>query len=193
MSGRALFSLMKKYLRVTSLLDEIEQLESISSSDDTHSGQALKLQFELTCATSQLIIDLSEAMGWNKTDTSDEEQVASKQPIILGSIFAPSVVADMNMKVSQKYKKRRDFTSREAYGEYVKATLEPAMRAVLLEDYESLSAGDVGEFKRSNDGTPPAQFRWETYGSTYWVQWELVEIIDPHNETKGHEGDEPGW
>ena len=186
-SGRVLFSLMKKYLRVTSLLDELDQI--VSSSCDIESNQTTMLQFELACATSQLIMDLSEAMGWNKSLVSDDESlVANKQPALSGSIFAPSAVPDFDIKVpSKKYKKRSDFPTREAYGEYVKTTLDVGIRVVMLEDYESVSAGDIGEFKRSNDGTPPAQFRWEDYGSTYWVHWEMVEILDPGNEESSHE------
>lgn len=193
MSGRVLFSLMKKYLCVTSLLDELEQLAS-SSSGDVDSGQTTRLQFELMCVTSQLIMDLSEAMGWNKPVVSDEESAGeNKQPILLGSIFSPSSFRDIDIQMpSKKNRKRSDFASRETYGEYVKATLQPGMKVVMLEDYESVSAGDSGEFKRSNDGTPPAQFRWENYGSTYWVHWEMVEILDPGSGESTSEVQEPG-
>ena len=51
-------------------------------------------------------------------------------------------------------------------------------------NYESVSGGDYGVYKQTNDGTPPAQFTWDGLGGdTYWVYWHQVEIIPPASET----------
>ncbi|TRZ04703.1 hypothetical protein HGM15179_022404, partial [Zosterops borbonicus] len=55
------------------------------------------------------------------------------------------------------FKTRSAFPSRSSYVEYVQATLVSGMRVRMLEDYEQVSAGDEGDFRRSNDGMPPVQ------------------------------------
>ena len=162
---------MKKYLRVMSLIDNIEQnRESMPSS-----SSFVNLQFQLSFATSQLIGELCHALGWSSSPV-----VPNENPVIGGSIFVPSIQRsfDLSSSKASKYKRKSDFPNKDAYGEYVKSVLEPGMRATMLEDYESVSTGDVGEFKKSNDGTPPAQFLWDDYGDTYWVFWHMVELID---------------
>lgn len=61
--------------------------------------------------------------------------------------------------------------------------------------YESVSQGDYGVYRQTNDGTPPAQFSWDGLGDTYWVFWHQVEILPPEDEEdqeeKGKEK-EPG-
>ena len=55
------------------------------------------------------------------------------------------------------FKTRTDFASRSAYVEYVQDHLKSGMMVRMLEDYEEVSAGDVGDFRYSNDGSPPVQ------------------------------------
>ncbi len=56
--------------------------------------------------------------------------------------------------------------------------------------YESISEGDVGIFKQSNDGTPPAQFNWDGLGGeTYWVHWHMVEMVSSSDEEEDEEND----
>ncbi|XP_026502654.1 cullin-7-like, partial [Terrapene carolina triunguis] len=58
------------------------------------------------------------------------------------------------------------------------------MRVRMLEDYEQVSAGDEGEFRQSNDGTPPVQIYWQALGRTYWVHWHMVEIVSSSGQAE---------
>lgn len=60
-------------------------------------------------------------------------------------------------KTGTGYKSRADFASRSAYVEYVQDNLKNGMVVRMLEDYEDVSAGDEGDFRYSNDGSPPVQ------------------------------------
>lgn len=60
-------------------------------------------------------------------------------------------------KTGTGYKSRADFASRSAYVEYVQDNLKSGMMVRMLEDYEDVSAGDEGDFRYSNDGSPPVQ------------------------------------
>lgn len=66
------------------------------------------------------------------------------------------------------------------YGQYVKAVIRVGMHVRATVDYESVSLGDHGIYKQSNDDTPPAQFAWDGMGGdTYWLYWHQVELISP--------------
>ena len=52
------------------------------------------------------------------------------------------------------------------------------MRIRMLEDFETVRAGDEGEYIGTNGGSPPCNGRWDSRGG-YWVHWRMVEIIDP--------------
>ena len=81
------------------------------------------------------------------------------------------------------FKRREDFSSDQEYGQYTKATLQAGMRVRARVNYESVSEGDYGIYKQTNDGTPPAQFAWDGLGGdTYWVYWHMVEILPPASE-----------
>ena len=46
--------------------------------------------------------------------------------------------------------------------------------------YESVSEGDYGVYRQTNNGHPPAQFAWDGLGGdTYWLWWHQVEILPP--------------
>lgn len=78
------------------------------------------------------------------------------------------------------YKTRADFSSDQKYGQYIKDVLEVGMHVRAVVDYESVSKGDHGIYKQTNDGIPPAQFAWDGLdGNTYWVYWHQVEIVSP--------------
>lgn len=50
--------------------------------------------------------------------------------------------------------------------------------------YEQVTEGDYGIYQQLNEGTPPAQFKWEGLGGeTYWVFWHNVEILPPLDKT----------
>ncbi|XP_039572795.1 cullin-9-like [Passer montanus] len=67
--------------------------------------------------------------------------------------------------------------------------MKTSAKGLLAVVYEQVSAGDEGEFRRSNDGMPPVQVYWQVLGCTYWVHWHMVEIIGP-SERKELEGQE---
>lgn len=82
-------------------------------------------------------------------------------PIVLtaASVAATPAAALPKKKTGNFYKTRADFVTRSAYVEYVQDSLKSGMSVRMLEDYEEVSAGDEGEFRYSNDGTPPVQVR----------------------------------
>lgn len=82
-------------------------------------------------------------------------------PIVLVSTSASATptVTPPKKKTGNFYKTRADFVTRSAYVEYVQDNLKSGMNVRMLEDYEEVSAGDEGEFRYSNDGTPPVQVR----------------------------------
>ena len=64
-------------------------------------------------------------------------------------------------------------------------------------NYESVSDGDYGVYRQTNNGHPPAQFAWDGLGGdTYWLWWHQVEILPPLNDgaddDQGEEGREEG-
>ncbi|XP_068531534.1 cullin-9-like isoform X3 [Anas acuta] len=175
--GKQLFALVKRYLRVTSLLEEQggEQPES----------SRLKQEFEFSMAMAGLIVELLRAMGWEHSHEPEPPARQEAKPQTPRSIFqhgaascsAARAAPAPPPKEPSAFKTRSAFPSRSSYVEYVRAQLVPGMRVRLLEDYEQVSAGDEGEFRQSNDGTPPVQVYWQALGCTYWVHWHMVEII----------------
>ncbi|KAK2824734.1 hypothetical protein Q5P01_021909 [Channa striata] len=220
--GKLLFSLVKRYLCVTSLMDKLNTAGTESSSDRqdtspspgsssaTHQTELLRLQreFDFTMAMANLISELVRVMGWDRNrqppDSSVHHPVGSRacegeqgedlsRPV-LRSIFQPRfcaspVVLTTNTavavpattppkkKTGNGFKTRSDFASRSAYVEYVQDNLKSSMMVRMLEDYEEVSAGDEGEFRYSNDGSPPVQVYWNSLSRTYWVHWHMVEIL----------------
>lgn len=84
---------------------------------------------------------------------------ASPIVLISTSVAATPAVTPPKKKSGNFYKTRADFVTRSAYVEYVQDNLKSGMTVRMLEDYEEVSAGDEGEFRYSNDGTPPVQVR----------------------------------
>ena len=96
-------------------------------------------------------------------------------PQLSTSTLKTSIVKKRTKKL---YKTQEDFSSDEDYGRYVKANLQVGMYVRAIADYESVSEGDIGIHRQSNDGRPPAQFAWDGLGGeTYWVYWHQVEIL----------------
>uniref|UniRef100_A0A8C2HPV3 Cullin-9 n=1 Tax=Cyprinus carpio TaxID=7962 RepID=A0A8C2HPV3_CYPCA len=212
--GKLLFSLVKRYLCVTSLMDKLNTagVESISerqevgpsSSTAAYQSEHARVQreFEFTMAMANLISELVRVMGWDRnrqlplTSTSSSRGVeeinnkVQKHPV--RSIFQPrfsasspfvaatamaAVTPPKKKKTANGFKTRSDFTSRSAYVEYVQDNLKSGMVVRMLEDYEEVSAGDEGEFRYSNDGSPPVQVYWNSLSRTYWVHWHMIEIL----------------
>uniref|UniRef100_A0A8C1XCK6 Uncharacterized protein n=1 Tax=Cyprinus carpio TaxID=7962 RepID=A0A8C1XCK6_CYPCA len=212
--GKLLFSLVKRYLCVTSLMDKLNTagVESISerqevgpsSSTAAYQSEHARVQreFEFTMAMANLISELVRVMGWDRnrqlplTSTSSSrgvEEINNKiQKHPVRSIFQPrfsasspfvaatamaAVTPPKKKKTANGFKTRSDFTSRSAYVEYVQDNLKSGMVVRMLEDYEEVSAGDEGEFRYSNDGSPPVQVYWNSLSRTYWVHWHMIEIL----------------
>ncbi|XP_045699196.1 cullin-9 [Phyllostomus hastatus] len=191
--GKLLFSLVKRYLCVTSLLDQL------SNSPESGAGAPGSLspgeefaweksrgqqELEFSMAVGNLISELVQNMGWSQTfserSTSPPRPSRSIfQPCISGpSLLLPPIVATPR-KEGRAFRQRYEFSSRSGYGEYVQQTLVPGMRVRMLDDYEEISAGDEGEFRQSNSGVPPVQVFWLSMGRTYWVHWHMLEILGP--------------
>ncbi|XP_018580518.2 cullin-9 isoform X1 [Scleropages formosus] len=206
--GKLLFSLVKRYLCVTSLMDKLSTVgadtnlerqeggpssssSSLSSSGVGHQTEQSRVQreFEFTMAMANLISELVRVMGWDRNrqpplEGSSPSPGGEEPPRPLRSIFQPRfstppimAVSPPKKKVTNSFKTRTDFASRTAYVEYVQDNLKGGMLVRMLEDYEEVSAGDEGEFRYSNDGSPPVQVYWNSLSRTYWVHWHMIEIL----------------
>uniref|UniRef100_A0A8C7F2E0 Cullin 9 n=1 Tax=Oncorhynchus kisutch TaxID=8019 RepID=A0A8C7F2E0_ONCKI len=212
--GKLLFSLVKRYLCVTSLMDKLNTagVESSSERQDApgsssgagHQPENLRVQreFEFTMAMANLISELVHVMGWDHNrqppQSSSLEDVPPRR--ILRSIFQPRFSASAfpvfttssmaattppKKKTGSGFRTRTDFASRSAYVEYVQDNLKSGMLVRMLEDYEEVSAGDEGDFRYSNDGSPPVQVYWNSLSRTYWVHWHMVEIMAAGTSVQG--------
>nr|XP_029496675.1 cullin-9-like isoform X2 [Oncorhynchus nerka] len=224
--GKLLFSLVKRYLCVTSLMDKLntagvesssERQDAAGSSGTGHQPENLRVQreFEFTMAMANLISELVRVMGWDRNrqppqsaglvqgSACGEDQEDEPPRRVVRSIFqprfsasasaSPATAAASNMaattppkkKTSNGFKTRTDFASRSAYVEYVQENLKSGMLVRMLEDYEEVSAGDEGDFRYSNDGSPPVQVYWTSLSRTYWVHWHMVEILGTGTSGQG--------
>ncbi|XP_008064323.1 cullin-7 isoform X2 [Carlito syrichta] len=190
--GRLLFSLVKHYLHVTSLLDQlndsaVEPRAQNNSASEELSGERGQLELEFSMAMGTLISELVQAMRWDQASSKPRSLVRSPCPIFqprladVGSGHPPTQ-AQPSLRRSRRFRPRSEFASGNTYALYVRDTLQPGMRVRMLDDYEEISAGDEGEFRQSNNGVPPVQVLWESTGRTYWVHWHMLEIL-------GFEGD----
>ncbi|POI18907.1 hypothetical protein CIB84_017349, partial [Bambusicola thoracicus] len=193
--GKQLFALVKRYLCVTSLLDKLSGGEE--QSEERQESSRVKQEFEFSMAMANLIVELVRVMGWDHSHKPKPPSQQEVKPRTARSIFqrqptssssAPAAPAPPPHEPSA-FKTRSAFPSRSSYVEYVQANLAHGMRVRMLEDYEQVSAGDEGEFRQSNDGTPPVQVYWYASGCTYWVHWHMVEIIGSSGQEE-HEGRE---
>uniref|UniRef100_A0A8V0Z6L4 Cullin family profile domain-containing protein n=1 Tax=Gallus gallus TaxID=9031 RepID=A0A8V0Z6L4_CHICK len=193
--GKQLFALVKRYLCVTSLLDKLSGGEE--QSEEWQASSRVKQEFEFSMAMANLIVELVRVMGWDHSHKPEPPSQQETKPRTARPIFqrqptsssaAPAAPAPPPNEPST-FKTRSAFPSRSSYVEYVQANLAHGMRVRMLEDYEQVSAGDEGEFRQSNDGTPPVQVYWYASGCTYWVHWHMVEIIGFSGQEE-HEGRE---
>ncbi|XP_013920443.1 PREDICTED: cullin-7-like [Thamnophis sirtalis] len=184
--GKLLFSLVKRYLCATSLMDKLnnitewgdEQDHCIPSSTDSKRKKRMQCEFDFSMAMAHFISELIQVMGWNQ----NQELHSHRQKKRCQSIFQPQIptipsAAEIPQKENCAFKLSSAFPSRKSYVEYVRDTLVRGMHVRMLENYEKVSAGDEGEFLQSNNGTPPVQVHWESLGRTYWVPWHMVEIV----------------
>ncbi|XP_036861194.2 cullin-9 isoform X2 [Manis javanica] len=190
--GKLLFSLVKRYLCVTSLLDQLNNSPepgvgdqgSPSPRDLGQEKSRGQRELEFSMAVGNLISELVRSMGWaqnlSKQGTSLPRPARSIfQPCISGPSVLLPTIASTPRRQGRAFRQRSEFSSRSGYGEYVQQTLQPGMRVRMLDDYEEISAGDKGEFQQSNNGVPPVQVFWQSTGRTYWVHWHMLEILGP--------------
>ncbi|XP_043916222.1 cullin-9 [Protopterus annectens] len=193
--GKLLFSLVKRYLCVTSLMDSLnnngidsssKQADCSTSAPQVTEQSRIQREFEFTMAMANLISDLVRVMGWDRNQKLDQScSMSSEEEKSKGfrSIFQPRsapvpiIIAPAPRKKPSMFKTRSDFSTRSSYVEYVQDVLKAGMAVRMLESYEQVNAGDEGEFRLSNDGTPPVQVYWHSLGRTYWVHWHMIEII----------------
>ncbi|XP_066106934.1 cullin-9 isoform X1 [Saccopteryx bilineata] len=191
--GKLLFSLAKRYLCVTSLLDQLnnrpepeaEDQGSLSPREEFAQAKSRgQRELEFSMAVGSLISELVRSMGWarNLSERAASSPRSSRsifQPCVSGSsLLLPTIVATPR-KQERAFRQRFEFSSQSGYGEYVQQTLVPGMRVRMLDDYEEISAGDEGEFRQSNSGGPCVQVFWQSTGRTYWVHCHMLEILGP--------------
>ena len=171
--GRLLFSLVKHYLHVTFLLDQLNDTAAEpgapNSTPEELSGERGRLELEFSMAMGTLISELVQAMRW---DQAWSRQGPSGQPS--SSIFQPQLVDEgpglppaqalPSRRRSRRFRPRSEFASGNTYALYVRDALQPGMRVRMLDDYEEISAGDEGKFRQSNNGMPPVQVSRATAG-----------------------------
>lgn len=160
---------MKRYLCVTSLLDQLNNSPepgagdrgSLPPGEEKSRGQR---ELEFSMAVGNLISELVRSMGW--AQNLGERGMSPPRPS--RSIFQPCISGPSGLlpttvttprKQERAFRQRYEFSSRSGYGEYVQQTLVPGMRVRMLDDYEEVSAGEEGEFRQSNNGVPPVQVR----------------------------------
>ncbi|XP_040467778.1 cullin-9-like isoform X3 [Falco naumanni] len=193
--GKLLFVLVKRYLCVTSLMDKLssgmeqgwEQQDCAVPSLLPEERSRVKQEFEFSMAMANLILEVVHVMGWDPSHKPELLPQQELRPRTTRSIFQHSATSCTIAQAAPTpppkepsiFKTRSAFPSRSSYVEYVQANLVHGMRVRMLEDYEQVSAGDEGDFRQSNDGTPPVQVYWQALGCTYWVHWHMVEIVGP--------------
>ncbi|XP_061481451.1 cullin-7 isoform X2 [Rhineura floridana] len=176
--GKLLFSLVKRYLCATSLMDKLssatelggEHAHSEPSSANSGENKRLQCEFDFSMAMANLISELV-------------------QPQIPTCATTPPAATQLSQKEIGTFRLRSAFPSRNSYVEYVQEKLVRGMCVRMLEDYEKVCAGDEGEFLQSNNGMPPVQVYWESLGRTYWVHWHMIEVVCPsrHAEQKAQQ------
>ncbi|XP_053456966.1 cullin-9 isoform X1 [Nycticebus coucang] len=192
--GKLLFSLVKRYLCVTSLLDQLNNSPEPGAGDQsspcpTREKSRGQRELEFSMAVGNLISELVRSMGWARN--LSEQGTLSPRPV--RSIFQPCISGPSPLlpttvttprRQGWAFRQRSEFSSRSGYGEYVQQMLQPGMRVRMLDDYEEISAGDEGAFQQSKNGIPLVQVFWQSTGRTYWVHWHMLEILGPEESTE---------
>lgn len=182
--GKLLFSLVKRYLCVTSLLDQLNNSPEPGAGDRGSLSPVEEFgreksrgprELEFSMAVGNLISELVRSMGWARNLREERGTLPPRpsrsifQPCISGpSLLLPTIVATPR-KQGRAFRQRSEFSSRSGYGEYVQQTLVPGTHVRMLDDYEEISAGDEGEFRQSNNGVPPVQVSECAVGGHSWI------------------------
>uniref|UniRef100_A0A8C5R9V0 Cullin 7 n=1 Tax=Laticauda laticaudata TaxID=8630 RepID=A0A8C5R9V0_LATLA len=174
--GKLLFSLVKRYLCATSLMDKLNNITEWR--DEQEPCMRMQCEFDFSMAMAHFISELIQVMGWNQNqELHSLRQKKRYQSIFQHQIPTIQSAAEVPQKENCAFKLHSAFPSRKNYVEYVRETLVRGMHVRMLENYEKVCAGDEGEFLQSNNGTPPVQVYWESLGRTYWVHWHMIEIV----------------
>ncbi|KAJ6666989.1 hypothetical protein lerEdw1_018991 [Lerista edwardsae] len=197
--GKLLFSLVKRYLCATSLLDKLNSTRELrKESEDPNSNswgkKSIQCEFDFSMAMANLISELVHVMGWDHSRalrSLKEKQLRGAQSIFQPQTSTCAIIqsaAHLPQKETSTFKMRSSFPSHSSYVKYVQEKLVCGMHVCMLEDYEKVCAGDKGKFLQSNNGTPPVQVYWESLGRTYWVHWHMIEIVGSSGqaEQKAH-------
>ncbi|XP_060103999.1 cullin-7 [Heteronotia binoei] len=194
--GKLLFSLVKRYLCVTSLMGKLnittepggDDIDSVPSLSNCRGQKRMQCEFDFSMAMGHLISELVQVMGWDYNQEHKERRPRVAQSIFQLQVLPTYATIQSATHLPQKeistFKTRSAFPSCSGYAEYMKEKLVRGMRVRMLEDYEKVCAGDEGEFLHSNNGTPPVQVHWESLGYTYWVHWHMIEIIDASDQAE---------
>ncbi|KAK7815523.1 hypothetical protein U0070_005635 [Myodes glareolus] len=186
--GRLLFSLVKRYLHVTFLLDQLngsageKGAQNNSVPKESNAGRG-RLELEFSMAMGTLISELVQAMRWDWAFSRpgrlarSPSSIFQPQPTDASSAFSHTHTHTQLVRRSRRFRPRTEFASGNTYALYVRDMLQPGMRVRMLDNYEEITAGDEGVFRQSNSGVPPAQVLWESTGHTYWVHWHMLEIL----------------
>ncbi|XP_075411190.1 cullin-7 [Tenrec ecaudatus] len=185
--GRLLFSLVKRYLQVTALLDQLNDsaadpdAQNISAPEEFNAERS-RLELEFSMAMGSLISELVQAMRWDRAASRPGSWPRSTRSIFQpqptdADPELPAAQAQPGLRRPRRFRPRSEFASGNTYALYVRDTLQPGMRVRMLDNYEEISAGDEGEFRQSNNGVPPVQVLWESTGRTFWVHWHMLEVL----------------
>lgn len=177
--GRLLFSLVKRYLHVTFLLDRMNGNARDQGAQNNFIPEELnvgrgRLELEFSMAMGTLISELVQAMRWDGASSRPGRPSPQPQPV---EIFHPHA---QHIRRSRRFRSRTEFASFNTYSLYVRDTLRPGMRVRMLENYEEIAAGDEGQFRQSNDGVPPVQVSAVQYWNTeilFWVRHTYLGIL----------------
>jgi hypothetical protein len=118
----------------------------------------------------EMIVDVLMQRISDDSEEKDEMSLAKREDFFLEKTWLKPR--------GSLYKKRVDFADDESYGSYLKAVLRPGMLLRATATYENIQVGDIGSFIQFNSGFPPCQAHWRNYGSTYWLYWRDLEIIE---------------
>lgn len=178
--GKLLFSLVKRYLCVTSLMDKLNSTTELGgdrqdcAAPSANFGEKNRVQreFDFSMAMANLISELVRVMGWDRSQERELLSLRETQPRVVRSIFQPKApvctavqvplvtpTPSPRKKPGHEFLTSSHFSSRSSYVEYVQENLKQGMAVRMLEDYEEINAGDEGEFRQSNSGMPPVQVR----------------------------------
>ncbi|KAM8809295.1 cullin-9-like [Eudromia elegans] len=203
--GKLLFTLVKRYLCVTSLVDELVSgaVQGGERQDGAEAGSLrgersrVKQEFELSMAMASLILELVRVMGWEQRPQPEIAASQGTRSRAAHSIFQPKAPACPAAPMSVldpdpgPWKKQgcvfttpSDFSSHSSYAECMQTNLVCGIRVRMLEDYGDVRAGDEGVCCQSTNGTEAVQVLWQSTGRTCWVHWHMLEIIDFGDQRK---------